>query len=574
MGFLASALDRVLERRGFTIGGVPLSSHASAGIFGVSATKAGVDVDAWKALQFAAFWDAVGQISGNTAALPLHVRRHLNPRGHEILRDDDRHIMIHDEANPESTAVSLRQALAADALVHGNGFAEIVKNGRTGRPKAWWHIPADQVTVDRDQRTKRLRYRVPGTRLPLGSEDIVHVPGLAYDGVRGYSVIHMAREAIGRGLASNNFASAFYSNGVWPGLTIIHPGELGPDGRKNLTDSIQEVHGGAPNSFKALVLEEGVQVEKVGMPLKDAQFLESQRFSIEEMARIFNLRPHRLKIEDSARVSNHEADRIEFYSECLRLWLVRIEQELNRKLFSREERRAGLFVEHNVNGLLRGDVKTRFDTYRIGRQWGLYSADDCLEFEGLNPLPDGLGAMYLVPINMANVASMLEEEGVAEPAGAAGGGGGVSGDGDSRPDRPSQSRARMASAMEVVTLDAAERLTSRTINSIQRAARKGNTGLRAIAEDLSKEISFASQLLRPAVTALVAAGGAVIDPVTAARAVGEAHATRLRSDLQAALELGPGELEAHVDLLAQRWRLEWPARIVADVHGKKEEGNA
>jgi HK97 family phage portal protein len=585
MGFLAAVFDNVLERR--NLAGVPLGSPESSGIFGVRATRSGIEVTGEAALTFAAFWDAVSQISGTSASLPLQLFRRLRPRGSERVPGDPRYDIVHAEPNPETTAVSARQTIMKDALVYGNGFAELTRNNRTGKVKALWQLPAAEVRVERDTRTERLMYRLPGTNVRAPAREMVHVAGMSYDGVVGYSVVGAARESIGRGLASDAFAASFYGNGAWPGITIVHPGDLGPEGRKDLTLAIQEAHGGSEKAFRALVLDQAMTVSALGMPLKDAEFLAGQRFSVEEMARWFNLKPHRLKVQDSARVSNHEADNIEFYSECLRLWLVRFEQELNRKLLTREERQL-LYFEHNAAGLLRGDAKTRHETYSRGRQWGYMSANDVLELEGRNPLPGGQGDLYLVPENMTSAESMYhrltqERERVAagepldpppppNPAG-------VSGDPDSRPGPavdPVRAR-RIRAAHRRVALEAAERAVRHTTNAVRRAAGRGVAGFRAWIADggLQREQDLVARMLLPAITACLSLDVDDEPGRAAARAleVADAYGTRIRAELAApdnAVAAGE-DLAVRVEIVVSRWEKEWPSLVLEQVQGGPHE---
>jgi HK97 family phage portal protein len=368
---------------------------------GGAKNSAGVPVNEQTALTYAAFWAAVSIISSDVASLPLILYKRGQQGGKERHTSHKLYKILHDEPNPEMSSVTFRETLQGHALTWGNGYAEIQRDGANG-VKALWPITPDRVTVFRDERTLEVRYRVAragGGEVEIPARDMLHVPGFGFDGLTGYSVVGTARESLGLGIATERFGATFFGNGSTFGGVLQHPQVLGAEGAKSLRDSIAGMHQGVERSHKFLVLEEGMTYQRLGIPPNDAQFLETRKFQIAEIARWFQIPPHKLGDLERATFSNIEEQNLDYYTATLRKWLVRWEQEINRKLISPLERNIQ-FAEHMIDGLLRGDIARRYSAYATGRQWGWLSVDDIRERENMNPLDDGSGKSYLVPSNM------------------------------------------------------------------------------------------------------------------------------------------------------------------------------
>jgi HK97 family phage portal protein len=386
--------------RSITIAPKSLRDPELVRLFGGGSTSAGVTVNEYTALNYSAVWAAVNLIASQIASLPLILYKRLPNGGKERFSSHQTYRLLHDEWNPEMASMTARETLMGHVLTWGNGYAEIERD-RVGRPVALWPLLPNQVTPFRDE-SKRLQYRVstpgvPDVTIPAG--DMLHIAGLGFDGLVGYSPIYMARESLGLGIAAQRFGSSFFSNGATLSAVLEHPGELGEDGTKNLRESIEAVHQGVSKAHRLLILEEGMKYQKFGVEPDSAQFLETRQFEVTEVARWFNIPPHKLRDLMRATFSNIEQQSIEFVTDTLRPWLIRWEQEINRKLISRSERNIQ-YVEHLVEGLLRGDTASRYAAYAVGRQWGWLSADDIRDLENMNPLPNGQGKIYLVPLNM------------------------------------------------------------------------------------------------------------------------------------------------------------------------------
>lgn len=373
-------------------------------------TQAGIFVDEETALKYSAVWSAVRIISETMASLPWSHLKNRPNGGKEKLSDSNVSHVLGKMTNPETCAFTFRETIVAHGLLWGNGYAEIERDLR-GKLKALWIIPPNRVNVTRDE-DNNLVYEIvnidqPNTVLPANR--IFHLKGLGYDGLVGYSVIALAAQSIGLGLATEQYGASFFGSGSIPGGVLTHPGKLSDPAKDNLRDAWNKHHRGANKGGAIAVLEEGLKYESLGIPPDDAQFLETRKFQVAEIARWFRVPPHKIGDLENATFSNIWQQNIQFVTDAVVPWALRLEQEADAKLLS-ANRVSGTFTKLNVNGLLRGDTASRFDAYTKGRQWGWLSADDVREFEDMNPLPNGEGKIYLVPMNMTTPEKMLEPD--------------------------------------------------------------------------------------------------------------------------------------------------------------------
>lgn len=385
----------------------PLSSRdpSVAGLFGAGPTSTGVNVTAESALNSSAFWSAVSTVAGDVASVPLELIKRDKDGTNEPYIDSKLYELVHDNPNPEMTSMVYREAKQAHVLTWGNGYSEIARNG-AGRPVALWPLTPDRTLPFRQDR--RVKYRVlNGTQNDtiLEASDVLHIPGLGFDGLIGYSVIEKARDSISMGLAIQRFGGSFFGNGATFGGVLSHPQNLTKEVKQGIRESIDAVHGGVDRAHKFVILGGGMTYAKLGIPPNDAQFLESRRFEIEEMARWFHMPQHKLNGLDHATFSNIEHLDLEYYKGCLRGWYVRWEQELNRKLISPLERKSQYF-RHNVEGFLRGDSASRAEFNAKMFNIGVYSINMILEKENMNGIGKD-GDAHFVPANMMPVELAL-----------------------------------------------------------------------------------------------------------------------------------------------------------------------
>jgi len=246
-----------------------------------------------------------------------------------------------------------------------------------------------------------------GKTVKLAAEEVLHVPGLGFDGIMGYSPIALERNAIGLGIAAEEYGSRFFSNGATPSGVLTHPNTV--KNPKTLRESWNAAYGGSANAGKVAILEEGMKFERISMPHNEAQFLETRKFQVSEICRIFRVPPHLVGDLEHATFSNIENQSISFGVHTIRPWLVRIEQSMNRALFSAREKER-FFVRFNMDGLLRGAYKERMEGYAIARQNGWMSANDIRGLENMNPIPDAEGGnIFMCNGNMIPLTEARKE---------------------------------------------------------------------------------------------------------------------------------------------------------------------
>ena len=316
------------------------------------------------------------------------------------------YLLLHDEPNPEMSSFVFRETLMTHLLLWGNAYAQIIRNGKN-EVVALYPLMPNKMSVDRDENGHLYYtyYRGPDEAIKnkefavtLTPSDVLHIPGLGFDGLVGYSPIAMAKNAIGMAIACEEYGAKFFANGAAPGGVLEHPGTIKDPQR--VRESWQSTFGGSGNSNKIAVLEEGMKYTPIGISPEQAQFLETRKFQINEIARIFRVPPHMVGDLEKSSFSNIEQQSLEFVKYTLDPWVVRWEQSIMRSLLSHDEK-ARYFVKFNLEGLLRGDYQSRMNGYAIGRQNGWMSANDIRELENLDRIPaEEGGDLYLINGNM------------------------------------------------------------------------------------------------------------------------------------------------------------------------------
>jgi HK97 family phage portal protein len=307
--------------------------------------------------------------------------------------------MLHDEPNSYQTSQIWREQMQMQAGLWGNCYAEIQRDSITKRAIGFYPIPSWECDPELVKANGQIRkiYRIAGE--VFEDHEILHVPGPGYNGIAGLSPIALHRATVNLSLSADEFGGSFFKNGTRLSGVLEHPGKVTADAASRLRNSWQDVYAGKANAGKVAVLEEGMKFTPLSMPLADAQYIETRRFQLGEVARIYRVPPHMIGDLDRATFSNIEQQNIEFVQHTMLPWVTRWEQEINRKLFFlRPQFKRKFFVKFNLAGLLRGDLKSRYDAYAIGRQWGWLSANDVREAEGMNRVPGG--DTYLSPLNM------------------------------------------------------------------------------------------------------------------------------------------------------------------------------
>ncbi|WP_010244611.1 phage portal protein [Acetivibrio cellulolyticus] len=366
-------------------------------------TTAGKPVNEQTAMQMTAVYSCVRILSETVAGLPLHVYRYNDSGGKEKNLTHPLYKLLHDEPNPEMTSFAFRETLMSHLLLWGNAYAQIIRNAR-GEVIALYPLMPNKMTVDRDS-NGRLFYLYQrstddaptlgkDSQVYLAPSDVLHIPGLGFDGLVGYSPIAMAKNAVGLAMATEEYGAKFFANGAAPGGVLEHPGTI-KDPQK-VKESWNAAYQGSANSHRVAVLEEGMKYQSIGISPEQAQFLETRKFQINEIARIFRVPPHMLADLEKSSFSNIEQQSLEFVKYTLDPWVVRWEQSMCRALLSDTEKPT-VFIKFNVDGLLRGDYVSRMSGYATARQNGWMSANDIRELENLDRIPAELGGdLYLI----------------------------------------------------------------------------------------------------------------------------------------------------------------------------------
>jgi HK97 family phage portal protein len=371
---------------------------------GGAASVSGRNVTPSSALTSVAVYACVSLLADTISSLPLPVYRRLANGGKERARSHRLYRLLHDAPNPEMTASDLRAAMVGHLCTWGNFFAEVERDAND-RPLYVWPLRPDRMQIRRrDGQLEYLYSTETRGDVLLTQREVWHVRGLSSNGVIGYSPITLAREPIGLALAMEEFGARFFGNGSRLSGILTMPGKLTPDNRQIVKDSWEGAHKGLTNSHRVAVLDNGISWQQIGVPPEDAQFLESRKFQRAEIESLYRIPPH--MISDTERSTSWgtgiEQQSIGFVTYTLRPWLVRIEQSATQTLLGEAEREA-FFVEHLVDGLLRGDAKARAEALAIQRQNGIVCADEWREIENRNPLPDGQGKVYLVNAAMVPI---------------------------------------------------------------------------------------------------------------------------------------------------------------------------
>ena len=482
-------LDKLEQRMAFGHTGAIADSWYSPGgfFYGGSGpqTKSGTAISEFNAMQLAIVWCCIKILSEDSASLPLHLYRRLPGGGKIKAVDHPLYRLLHDSPNPEMTAFTFREALKAHVLAWGNGYAEkVYGKGTVGRNiiEQLWPITPNRVTVKRNKGEKKdippreIYYHVSmgGTGLPdvdLTRRQVLHIPGLSYNGLVGYSVIAAHREAIGFGKSLEEYGESYFGNGIHPAMVISMQGSLKDKGA--FREAMNETYAGLGKAHRIMLLEETQKVEKLGIPNDEAQFLETRKYTnIDIGSRIYRLPPQMYGEYDKASTyASAEQFSLDYVVKTLRPWLVRLEQSFNMSLLSPDEKRE-YFYEHLIDGLMRGDAAARAEYYTKMFAVGGLTVNEINELENRNPIgPDG--DKRFVPLNMVP----LEDAGK-----------------DLETPAPKEEksrfiyRKRLENAYRHIFADVAERVIRREVKAIRRLAEKhANNGIAAAFEEFYRE---------------------------------------------------------------------------------------
>lgn len=364
--------------------------------FYVGTSSSGKRVTEQTAMTMSAVYACVRILSETIASLPLHVYEYTNLGSTKAIKHP-LYKILHDEPNSEMTSFIFRETLMTHLLLWGNAYAQIIRNGR-GDVLGLYPLMPDRIKVDRDDSGEIFyEYSMTSKTIKLSNKDVLHIPGLGFDGLVGYSPIAMAKNAIGMSISAEEYGAKFFSNGATPSGILEHPGTI--KNPEAMRESWSRGFSGN-NSHKVAILEEGMKYTPISISPNEAQFLETRKFQITEIARIFRIPPHMVGDLEKSSFSNIEQQSLEFVKYTLDPWVSRWEQTIVKTLL-KEDEKDKYYVKFNVDGLLRGDYQSRMNGYSIGRQNGWMSANDIRRLENLDLIPKEEGGdLYLVNGNM------------------------------------------------------------------------------------------------------------------------------------------------------------------------------
>lgn len=538
--------------------------------FGATPSTSGVRVNEQTAMQFSAVYACVRILAETLAYLPLPVYKRL-PRGKERAPDHLNYGLLHDRPNPELTSFNWREIMQSHVALWGNAYAE-KEMLKSGKVVALWPLMPNRTRAERRNGRKVIitQPEESGPEVVLGADRVLHIPGLGFNGLNGFSVLGMIRNAVGLGLAAEEFGARFYSNGATVKGVLTHPTTLTGQAKGNIRESFETEHAGLSKSHRLMILEEGMKYERIGIPPEEAQFIQLRKYQKNDICSFFRIPPHMIQDLDRPFQSNVEQMGLDFIRYTMGPWLVRWEQVLNWELFGPDER-STYFAEFNVEGLLRGDSAARAAYYQQIFQVGGISPNEIAEIENFPTVEGGderFVPMNLVPLSKANALADAQIN-PPEPEPAPGEEKPAGDEPEPEAERAIPINARTVTAHRRLLCDAAAYFITKEIRAAQTAARKHAgenfvAGFRGWAEDFYADHR---DTVRHQLTPVIEAMGCPLDAdqrflAEYVRAIAERHVQTSLGQLDAALETeNPKEA---VETIVREWDAR--AGALADEH--------
>ncbi|MCM0760674.1 phage portal protein [Sporomusa sphaeroides DSM 2875] len=392
MSFISAILQKNLSEWDFTA----VQRH-----FG-GTTKAGVPVNEHTAMRHITVQSCLRVRAETLSSFPLSVyRKHKNGKGRDEVFDHPVHQLIKTVPNDEMVTASWLQFISCNHDISGNGYALITTNKR-GQVMDLYPWVWDKITPRRNPETDKLEYQINdrGKTETLPKEKVLHIPNWYFDGVKGYSDIHIARESVGLGMAISEFISRFYGQGMNIGAILETEQSMGKEDIDRLKEQLITKGSGLSNAHMPLVLHNGLKFNRIPMPLNDAQFIETYKLNRDEICGLLRVPPHLVANLEKATFSNIEHQSLDFIMFSMLPTVNKYEQIMNWKLFTKQEREQGFYVKFNLDALLRGDAKSRAEALAIKRRNGVINADEWRELDDQNPIGGIVGTTYFVGSDM------------------------------------------------------------------------------------------------------------------------------------------------------------------------------
>lgn len=360
-------------------------------------------------------FSCIDRVSETVATLPKHTYKEQENGSRQRLRTNIRRLMR--RPNPEMTGRAFWQCLTAHKCGWGNGYAEIQLNEQTLEPIALWPLPPDRTRRFKiDDRHTAYRTVIDGKTVVLPRSRVLHIHGMGWDGLQGYSPISMARRSLEIALAADEVAARFMGSGGRNGIVLKHQKTLSPGAKERLRTEFEILNTGLSNAHRVILLEEGTGIEKITMPLADAQFVEVQKLSDVRICGLFNVPPHKIQNLERATFSNIESQQIQFGTDTIRPHVVAIEEEVNEhEAIWRAEEIGVYYFQFEMAGLMRGDAAARWTSYEKARRLGVVTANTVAKIEDYPEIPVDEGgdtfhvSADLVPMRSAGQKSLPPE---------------------------------------------------------------------------------------------------------------------------------------------------------------------
>jgi HK97 family phage portal protein len=374
----------------------------------VPTSGGGGSISAKSALRLSAVFACNRVLAETLASCPVFEYEKDEKGNRKSVTDSYQYELLHYAPNPDMTPVALKECGASNINLGGNFYCQKVKNafGKTIqlRPIEW-----HRVRMDRDKTTGALQYYVDSSSKPLTRAEILHIPGLTINGYDGITPIEFAQSALKVGIYQDDYTKKFYENGVLSSGVFKFPNALSDPAFQRLKTDLKDNYAGMKNAGIPMLLEEGGDFKEITMKLTDAQFIETKKFSVEDICRLYRVPLHLVQNLDRATNNNIEHQSLEFIIYTMLPWFKRWEENLNLQLLEPEDRRRNRYFEFKLDALLRGDAKTRAEAYAQGRQWGWLSVNDIRRMENMNDIGPA-GDIYLQPMNMIEAGKEQTQE--------------------------------------------------------------------------------------------------------------------------------------------------------------------
>jgi HK97 family phage portal protein len=360
------------------------ASWANLDAFEGAETSSGIPMNEKTALGIPAVYACIRVLTEAIASLPLLTYERFANGDRERARDFSLFRLLHDAPNPLMTSFELRELLVGHLCLRGNAYCYIEREN--GEVVALWPLHADRVTVEVSGRELVYKHQNDGTEKIYPMSDILHIRGLGADGIIGYSPLSLLRDTFGYSKAVQEYSSSYFKNDASPGGILVAPGPLGPESQSNLQKAWAAGHTGKGKHHRVAIMDNGLEWKSIGVSPQDSQLIESQKFSVVEIARVFRVPLNLVMDYERSTYSNVTEQNRSFLTHTLQPWLTRIEQAMMKSLLTEAEK-GKYFIEHLTNGFLRSDTKNRYESYKIAVEAGFMTIDEIRQLENMNSIP-------------------------------------------------------------------------------------------------------------------------------------------------------------------------------------------